>query len=125
MKTIKFSYPRRGLSGQFATFRLGVNTARNYSPGDSVELIDSRTSKLLKRATVTEVFVGRLSDMAQLHSHMAHNWRDHPEAERPGLLTASMMKRYPPNRCTEDSLVSVLYLQEDPTCSKDSPSSSG
>lgn len=112
--TLKFSYPRRGLSGQFATFRLGARVAQTHNPGDEVELVDSRSAKLLGRATVTEVYVGRLTDMAKLHSHMAHNWKDHPAAERPGLLVASMTKRYPPGRCTDDSLVSVLYLQEQP-----------
>lgn len=34
------------------------------------------------------------------------------EEERPGLLVASMMKRYPPGRCREDSTVSVIYMKE-------------
>lgn len=112
--TISFGYPRRGLTGQFNTFRLGQRYAERCVPGVEVELIDSRTKKLLKRATVTAVHTGKLSDMAQLHAHQAHNWKDHPADERPRLLTASMCRRYPPGRCTEDSLVSVIYLQESP-----------
>jgi hypothetical protein len=109
---LKFSYPRRGLQGHFATFRLGARAAEKYAPGTEVELVDSRSEKLLVRATVVEVHVGALTEMAHLHSHMAHNWRDHPVLERPGLLIASMKRRYPPNRVFDHSLVSVLYLTE-------------
>lgn len=111
---IPFSYPRRGLDGQFNTFRLGANWATRVAPGDVVELVDSRSKKLLKRATVVSVHSGLITEMAQLHSHAAHNWKNHPEAERPALLIASMKKRYPPNRVRDDSMVSVLYLKEEP-----------
>lgn len=77
-----------------------------------MELIDARTSKLLKRATVTSVHVGQLSEMAHQHADLAHNWKEYPAEERAQLLIASMKKRYPPNRCREDSVVSVIYLQE-------------
>lgn len=113
MTQLKFGYPRRGLEGQFATFRLGARAAEKYSKGTQVELVDSRSAKLLKRATVTEVHVGVLSEMAQQHAHMAHNWKDHPADERAALLTASMKRRYPPNRCTDHSMVSVIYMKEE------------
>lgn len=109
---IKFGYPRRGLTGEFATFRLGARAAEKYAPGTRVELVDSRSKKTLKTATVTAVHVGALTDMASLHSHLAHNWKESPDAERPGLLIASMKKRYPPGRCTDDSVCSVIYLKE-------------
>lgn len=112
--TLKFGYPRRGLSGQFNTFRLGAKLAQTLKPGDEVELVDSRSAKLLKRATVTAVHTGQLATMAREHAHLAHNWKEHPEAERPALLTASLIKRYPPGRATESSLVSVIYMQEIP-----------
>lgn len=111
---IAFGYPRRGLAGQFATFRLGTNWATRVAPGEMVELVDSRSKKLLKRATVVSVTTGQLDQMAQQHAHAAHNWKDHPDADRPGLLIASMKKRYPPNRVRDHSMVSVLYLQEEP-----------
>ena len=110
---IPFGYPRRSLEGTFATFRLGASWATKVAPGDLVELVDSRTSKkLLKLATVVSVTTGQLDQMAKLHAHSAHNWKNHSEAERPGLLVASLTKRYPPGRVSESSVVSVIYLQE-------------
>lgn len=109
---LTFSYPRRGLDGHFATFRLGARIAETLRPGTLVDLVDSRTSKVLKRASVTHVYAGTLTEMAQRHSHMAHNWKDHPATERAGLLIASMMKRYPPGRVQDTSQVTVIYLQE-------------
>jgi len=109
---LKFGYPRRGLSGQFNTFRLGARAAEKYAPGAQVELVDSRSEKLLVRATVTTIHVGTLTEMAQLHAHLAHNWRDHPTLEQPALLIASMKKRYPPNRVLDTSIVTVIYLNE-------------
>jgi hypothetical protein len=113
-KQIAFGYPRRGLEGQFATFRLGANWATRVAPGEVVELVDARSKRLLKRATVVSVHTGLIGDMALQHSHAAHNWKNHPEAERPALLIASMTKRYPPGRVKETSMVSVLYLKEEP-----------
>lgn len=109
---IAFSYPRRGLEGQFNTFRLGASWATKVTPGSLVELVDARSKKVLKRATVKSVYVGVLIDMAQLHAHQAHNWKSYPEAERAQLLIASMKKRYPPGRVRDDSTVSVIYLEE-------------
>lgn len=109
---IPFSYPRRGLDGQFATFRLGAKWATKVTPGDVVELVDSRSHKLLKLATVVSVTTGQLDQMAKLHAHCAHNWKAHPEDERPGLLIASMKRRYPPGRVLETSMVSVIFMKE-------------
>lgn len=109
---IKFSYPRRGLTGDFNTFRLGRKLGQTLVPGEVVELVDSRTAKLLKRAIVTAVHTGQLDQMAQLHAGQAHNWKEHPEAERPALLVASMKRRYPPGRCVDTSIVSVIYMKE-------------
>ena len=109
---IAFSYPRRGLEGTFNTFRLGASWADKLQPGTEVELVDSRSKKLLKRATVISVVTGQLEQMAGLHAHQAHNWKNHPADERPGLLTASMIKRYPPGRVRSDSVVSVIYMEE-------------
>lgn len=111
---LAFGYPRRGLDGQFSTFRLGANWATRVAPGDVVELVCSRSHKLLKLATVVSVTTGQLDQMAKLHAHSAHNWKNHPEADRSGLLTASMTKRYPPGRVKDSSVVSVLYLKEEP-----------
>ena len=112
--TIAFSYPRRGLTGEFNTFRLGARAAEKYPPGTVVELVDSRTKRPLKRATVTCVFVGVLTEMASLHAHQAHNWKEHPAEDQANLLIFSMMKRYPPNRVHHTSVVSVIYLKELP-----------
>lgn len=109
---IKFSYPRRGLTGQFNTFRLGLKLSEQLHPGDLVELVDSRTDKLLKRAIVKVVHTGTLTDMAQLHAAMAHNWKEHPKEQQADLLVASMKKRYQPGRVRDDSKVSVVYLEE-------------
>lgn len=117
--TISFSYPRRGLVGEFATFRLGASAAQKYQPGTVVELVDSRSKKLIKRATVTRVCAGALTDMAVLYSHMAHNWKEHPSEERAGLLIASMLRRYKhygPTRCSETAIVSVIFLREEIEC---------
>jgi len=110
---LAFSYPRRGLSGEFNTFRLGVKWASECPPGSTVELVDARTKRVLGRATVRFVIVGKLNDLAPRCADLAHNWKDHPVAsERPGLLVASMKRRYPPNRVRDDSVVSVIYLTE-------------
>ena len=111
-QTIAFSYPRRGLSGEFNTFRLGARAAEKLPPGTEVDLIDSRSKKVLKRATVTATHTGVLTELAQLHAHQAHNWKDHPPEQRAELLIASMKRRYPPNRVRDDSICSVIYLQE-------------
>lgn len=107
---IKFSYPRRGLTGSFNTFRLGTGLS-TLVIGQPVELVDARSGKLLKVATVTGVRVGRLQQMAQLHAHNAHNWKEHPADQRPDLLIASMKKRYPPNRVLDTSVVTVIDLE--------------
>lgn len=115
LQKIAFSYPRRGLFGEFATFRLGARAAEKYAPGTEVELIDSRSKKTLKLATVTAVYVGALTEMAARHAHQAHNWKDAPDGERAGLLIASMLKRYKrfgPERCNETSICSVIHLKE-------------
>lgn len=109
---LKFSYPRRGLTGQFNTFRLGARAGQQCSPGTELELVDSRSGKLIKRATVTAVFTGPLNEMAQQHAHQAHNWKDHEPEQRPALLMNSLAKRYPPNRVRDTSIVSVIYMQE-------------
>lgn len=111
---LAFGYPRRGLEGRFNTFRLGKTWAARAIPGATVELIDSRSKKLLKHARVLTVVQGTLIEMAQLHAREAHNWKGYPEAERPALLVASMKKRYPPGRATDDSVVTVIYLEELP-----------
>lgn len=107
---IKFSYPRRGLSGRFNTFRLGTGLS-SLLMGEQVDLVDARTGKLLKRATVVGVSVGQLVPMAHAHAHLAHNWKDHPEDQRPDLLMASMKRRYPPNRVVDTSIVTVIELE--------------
>jgi hypothetical protein len=117
LQTLVFGYPRRGLSGEFATFRLGSRAAEKYAPGTDVELIDSKSKRVLLCATVTEVHVGTLTEMASLHAHQAHNWKEHPTAERPGLLVDSMKKRYRhfgPDRCSDTSVCSVIFLREIP-----------
>lgn len=112
MKQLKFGWPRRGLEGTFNTFRLGSGH-KTLQPGEHVELVCARSGKVLKTATVTEVHRGKLAEMAQLHAHAAHNWKTHPEAERPGLLIASLSKRYPPGRVRDDSDVVVIYMKEE------------
>ena len=111
---ISFSYPRRGLFGDFATFRLGSGAAEKHPPGTAVELIDSRSKRTIKLAIVTAVYVGTLSDMATQHAHMAHNWKESPPGQRNALLVASMKKRYPPGRCSDNSICTVIYLKETP-----------
>jgi hypothetical protein len=112
MKIIKFSYPRRGMTGVFNTFRLGSKWAVECPAGTDVELVDARSGKLLKRATVLSVHLGTLEGLAPLHAEWAHNWRDYPETERPALLIASMKKRFFPGRVLDNSPCSVIYLRE-------------
>jgi hypothetical protein len=114
---IAFSYPRRGLTGQFNTFRLGLSWVEKCPEGAQVELVDSRSKKLLKRAVVERVVTGELTDMAEHHSALAHNWREHPAEDRAALLIASMTRRYPPGRVHPHSMVSVIYLKEIPDAS--------
>lgn len=111
-KQMKFGYPRRNLKGEFVTFRLGHKAGRDYQPGDSVDLIDSRTGKVLLKAQVVATDGGELVNMARKHGHMAHNWLEHPAEQRPDLLMASMKKRYFPGRCKDDSHTTVIHLIE-------------
>ena len=109
---IKFSYPRRGLSGVVNTIRPGAKWADRCPVGTEVELVDSRTGKLLKRAEVMGVFTGTLETLAHVHAKWAHNWKEHPEDERPGLLVASLKKRYPPGRILDTTFCAAIYLRE-------------
>lgn len=110
---IPFSYPRRGLSGRFNTIRLGRAWSEKCKKGDTVELVDARTKRLLTRATVLAITTGQLQELAPVHAHYAHNWKDHPVAEeRSALLIASMKRRYPPNRVRDDSICTVIYLEK-------------
>jgi hypothetical protein len=112
---LAFSYPRRGLTGRFNTVRLGVGPLKDCQPGRTVELVDARSKKVIGRAIVEYAIVGLLKDLASEHAHWAHNWKDHyPSSERPERLIASMKKRYPPGRVRDDSVVSVIYMQEIP-----------
>lgn len=112
MTQISFSYPRRGLTGNFNTFRLGLSWVEKCPKGSVVELIDARSKRVLLHATVLRVFTGPLNLLAPVHARWAHNWKDHPKDQRSALLIASMMKRYPPGRVSETSICSVIYLRE-------------
>jgi hypothetical protein len=112
---IAFGYPRRGLEGLFNTFRLGVVAASKYPPGAVVDLVDSRSGKLLGRATVLNAHTGVLRDMADAHASNAHNWKGVAftfDFERADALIASMKKRYPPGRVKDNSVTTVIYLQK-------------
>jgi hypothetical protein len=111
MQQITFSYPRRGLDGHFNTFRLGVKWS-SLIRGSVVDLVDARTKRLIKQASVLGVFTGTLESLAPVHAKWAHNWREHPEDQRAELLIASMKRRYPPGRVRDDSPCSVIYLRE-------------
>ena len=114
MKTIPFSYPRRGLDGTFATFRLGSSWVSKLTPGETVELIDSRSKRTLGSATVIAVKTGDLSAMANRFGRWAHNWKTHPASERPTLLLASIRQRfkhYGPERTSDTALCSVIILK--------------
>jgi len=116
-KTIAFSHPRRGLEGTFATFRLGAKWAEKLAKGDTVELIDARTKRALKTATVVGVTTGQLADMASSYGRWAHNWQEHPEVDRPALLLESIRKRFKhwgPKRTADDAPCSVIFLREEP-----------
>jgi hypothetical protein len=112
MEQLSFGYPRRGLEGHFCTFRLGQAAVKKFAPGDQVELVDARSRKVLKVATVSGVLVGVLSEMAIVHGRNAHNWREFEDPS--ALLVASMIRRYPPKRCTETSICSVIYMKVAP-----------
>ena len=119
MTQISFGYPRRGLTGVFNTFRLGLSWIMKCPKGESVELVDSRSKKVLAKATVLRVFTGPLNELAPAHARWAHNWKDHPEDQRADLLIASMMKRYPPGRVSQTSVCSVIYLREGTNANQD------
>lgn len=110
--TLVFGYPRRGLSGEFATFRLGAKASQTFTVGASVDLLASKTKKLIITAQVTAVYFGTLRQMAALHGVAAHNWKDHPADQRSALLIASMKKRYFPGRVQDTSICSAIYLKE-------------
>ncbi|QFZ84528.1 hypothetical protein GFK26_18030 [Variovorax paradoxus] len=114
-KTIAFSHPRRGLEGTFATFRLGSKWAEKLTQGDTVELIDARTKRPLKTAKVVSVTTGELAAMASTFGRWAHNWQEHPVADRPQLLLESIRRRFKhwgPNRTADSAPCSVIFLKE-------------
>ena len=119
MKTIAFSHPRRGLEGTFATFRLGARWAEKLEAGETVELIDARSKRVLKTATVVSVRTGELAQMALSFGRWAHNWQAHPVGERPALLLASIRHRFKhwgPSRTADTAPCSVIFLKEIHPC---------
>lgn len=112
VEPLAFSYPRRNLCGEFATFRIGAKAAKTYQVGDVVECVDSASKRVLVRCKVVGVYQGALSSVAGLFAHLAHNWKDYPEHERSALLIASMKKRYPPGVVQDNKTCSVIHLLE-------------
>lgn len=112
IEPLAFSYPRRNLCGEFATFRIGAKASKTYQVGDVVECVDSVSKRVLVRCKVIGVYQGALSSVALLFAHLAHNWKGYPEDQRSALLIASIKKRYPPGVVQDNKTCSVIHLQE-------------
>ena len=108
---LMFSPPMSGFEGRFNTFRLGMKLSRILTPGETILLIDSKTSRVFAEAVVESAVVGTLKDMADEHAYRNHNQRSLDAATAPQRLITNMIKRYGPHKCSETSKVTVLYLR--------------
>ncbi|WP_323016363.1 hypothetical protein [Castellaniella sp.] len=106
-----FAPPVTGLEGQFNTFRLGVAWGKRLNEHDTVILVNQPRSEILARAEVVSVQCGVFSDMAAMHATRNHNYRGLTREEASQRLIASMIKRYGPHKCSENSKVTVIYLR--------------
>ena len=110
MFVLEFNAPVKGLDlPAFNTFRLGLTYSKRLKRGDSVLLIDKRAMQVAGIMTVSVVMTGTLQELAERNAMVNHNWFEHPDAAK--CLVESMIKRYGPHKCNEDSKVTVLYLR--------------
>lgn len=108
---LDFAPPLMGLDGQFNTFRLGVAWTRRVQENDTLLLINRARSLVIGRARIHSIDSGKLSDMASKHAMFNHNHKGYSQTVAAERLVTSMIKRYGPQKCNEDSKVTVLYME--------------
>lgn len=108
---LDFSPPINGMHGIFNTFRLGAAWIKRVEPGDNVLLANKARSLVIGRAVVSEVDSGTLKEMAIKHGYQNHSQEGYAPEEAAQRITQSMIKRYGPHKCSEESKVTVLYLE--------------
>lgn len=110
-RIIDFSPPMSGIAGEFNTFRLGVAWSKRLNPGEQVLLMDKKLYSVMGSAKVMGVTVGSLSEMGALYGSQNHNQKHLPKEGAGERVATAMIKRYGPNRCCEDSKVTVIHLK--------------
>jgi len=108
---LDFSPPLIGFTGNFNTFRLGVAWTKRVKAGDRVLMVNTARSLVIARARITDVDSGSLRDMAIKHGSQNHNHSEFSPDIAAQRITQSMIKRYGPHKCSEDSKVTVIYLE--------------
>lgn len=112
LRIIDFSPPMSGIDGSFNTFRLGGTWSRRVQVGERVGLLDNKQMCLIGFATVTGVHTGKLNELSALHACRNHNQKHLPSDGAGERLMQAMIKRYGPHKCRENSLVTVIELEE-------------
>jgi hypothetical protein len=113
-QVIDFAPPAEGFSGAFYwnTFRLGRVWNDRVKEGDEVLLMMSKKLIVFGRAVISDVYVGKLRQLAETHAVFNHNQRDNPDtAGAPDRLIANMTKRYGPHLINNNKLSTVIYMR--------------
>ena len=108
---LDFAPPIIGMDGVFNTFRLGAAWVKRVEGGEVILLVNKARSLVIGRAKVVDIEVGTLTDMAQKHAYRNHNHREYEQTVAAERLIQSMIKRYGPHKCNENSKVTVMYLE--------------
>lgn len=111
LRIVEFAPPMSGIEGEFNTFRLGGAWVKRVEVGDKIALMDKKECALIGYAVITGVHKGKLRDMSAQHGFHNHNQRHLPVEGAGERVIAAMQKRYGPNRCTENSIVTVLDMR--------------
>lgn len=111
LRIIEFYPPMSGIEGDFNTFRLGLAWSKRLSRGDRVLLIDKKQYALMGVGEVLDIHVGKLREMSTTHGCHNHNQKHLPQDGAGERVVAAMIKRYGPNKCSENSNVTVLYIR--------------
>ena len=108
---LDFAPPIVGMEGVFNTFRLGIAWTKRVEPNDIILLTNKARSTVIGRAKVVDIKIGTLSEMAATDARFNHNHREYKTLVAAERLVESMIKRYGPQKCSENSKVTVIYLE--------------
>jgi hypothetical protein len=108
---LDFEPPLIGMDSKFNTFRLGRKWSTLLKKGDHVLLMDAKAKSVFGRAQVTDVYVGKLVDMAFENAAGNHNQLGKGESEAAEDLLERMRRRFGPHIATDTKTTTVIYLK--------------